>query len=317
MSKDRRLKESAPLRIGVSACLLGEEVRFDGGHKRLRFATDQLGPFVEWVAVCPELQSGMGVPRPALRLMRDGDSIRMIEIQSKRDHTRSMERFAAKRVRALRELGLSGFLLKKDSPSCGMTRVKVYRPQGTAIRDGRGLFAQALTNACPNLPVEDEGRLDDARLRENWIERLFAYRWLQDLFGSRWTRARVVDFHSAHKLQLMAHSTTAYRALGQLIAATEDVPRSRFRAGYEAGFMAALARLATPGRNANTLEHAARHLKDSLDSASRSELAERIREYRKGGVPLVVPLTLLAHHARRHEIEVLSEQTYLEPHPRS
>jgi len=306
----------APLRVGVSSCLLGESVRFDGGHKRSRFATDQLGPFVEWVPVCPELESGMGVPRPAMRLVRDGERVRMVEIKSRLDHTRRMERFAAKRVRALRALDLDGYLLKKDSPSCGMTRVKIYGAHGMATRDGQGLFARELMDSCPHLPVEDEGRLNDPRLRENWIERLFAYRRLRDLFASRWSRSGVVAFHTAHKLQLMAHSTADYRELGRLVAAIKDLPRSELRERYQEGFMRALSRLATPGRNANTLQHAAGHLKRRLDPASRAELALLIHDYRKGLVPLVVAVTLLRHHARRLEIGYLNGQTFLEPHPR-
>jgi uncharacterized protein YbbK (DUF523 family) len=165
--------DTAPLRLGVSSCLLGQEVRFDGGHKRDRFVTDLLGSFVEWVPVCPEVEVGMGTPRPALRLVRDGNNVRMIEIKSERDHTLSMQRYAAKRARALRKLDLCGYILKKDSPSCGMTRVKVYG-EGMPSRAGTGLYASALMDAYPNLPVEDEGRLNDSKLRENFIERVFA-----------------------------------------------------------------------------------------------------------------------------------------------
>jgi uncharacterized protein YbgA (DUF1722 family)/uncharacterized protein YbbK (DUF523 family) len=304
-----------PLRVGVSSCLLGSEVRFDGGHKRDRFLTDLLGEFVEWVPVCPEVEVGMGIPRPALRLVREGDDVRMLEIASGRDHTQRMKAFASRRVGALRRLELSGYVLKKDSPSCGMTRVKVYGG-GMAKRDGRGLYAAALMAAYPNLPVEDEGRLNDATLRENFIERVFAYRRLRQLFRGRWTNGQVVAFHTAHKLQLMAHSTTAYRELGRCVAAVAQMGRDEFCSQYEDGFMAALARPATRGRNANVLQHAAGHLKKLLDSASRGELADLIHDYRKGLVPLVVPLTLIRHHVRCHEIDYLKGQVFLEPHPK-
>jgi uncharacterized protein YbgA (DUF1722 family)/uncharacterized protein YbbK (DUF523 family) len=306
----------APIRLGISSCLLGESVRFDGGHKHDRFLSEQLGAFVEWVPVCPELEAGLGVPRPAMRLVREADDVHLIEIASHRDHTQSMRRFSAARVRALRDLDLCGYVLKKDSPSCGMARVKVYGAEGTATRDGRGLYAAALMEAHPALPVEEEGRLHDARLRENFIERVFAYRRLRELFSGRWTTGQVVAFHTAHKLQLMAHSTEAYRALGRLVAAPRQLPRARFREGYESGFMTALSRLATPGRNANVLQHAAGHLKKQLDSPSRSELAHLIDDYRRGLVPLVVPITLLRHHVRRHGIAYLEGQLFLEPHPR-
>ena len=307
--------DTAPLRLGVSSCLLGQEVRFDGGHKRDRFVTDLLGGFVEWVPVCPEVEVGMGTPRPALRLVSDGNHVRMIEIKSERDHTLSMQRYSEKRAGALRKLDLCGYILKKDSPSCGMTRVKVYGDKSTPTRQGRGLYASALIEAFPNLPCEDEGRLDDPKLRENFIERVFAYRRLGDLFRRRWTRGQVVGFHTAHRLQLMAHSTVAYRELGRLVETLNRKPRGVFRERYESGFMDALTHLASRGRYASMLQHAAGHLQDRLDSASRSELAELIRDYRKGLVPLVVPITLIGHHARRHDVDALNGQVFLEPHP--
>jgi uncharacterized protein YbgA (DUF1722 family)/uncharacterized protein YbbK (DUF523 family) len=305
-----------PIRLGVSSCLLGEEVRYDGGHKRNRFVTDLLAQFVEWVPVCPEVEVGMGTPRPALRLVREGDEVRMLEIASGRDHTREMQRFAARRVRALRGLELCGYVLKKNSPSCGMTRVKVYSEKGMPTKDGRGLFAGPLMESHPNLPVEDEGRLNDAQLRENFIERVFAYQRLRDLFRGRWTRGQLVVFHTAHKLHLMAQGLEHYRELGALVASVKQRPREEVREAYQDVFMAGLARVATRARNTNVLQHAAGHLKKSLDSASRIELAELIHDYRLGNVPLVVPVTLLRHHARHLDVAYLNGQTFLEPHPK-
>ena len=305
-----------PIRLGVSSCLLGEAVRYDGGHKRDRFLTDLLGQHVAFVPVCPELESGMGVPRPAMRLERAGRAVRLVEIASGRDHTSRMQRFAARRLRALRPLELCGYVLKKDSPSCGMARVKLYTKKGPARRDGAGLFAAALREAWPSLPVEDEGRLHDPALRENFIERVFAYRRLRELFRGRWTRGRVVAFHTAHKLQLMAHSQEAYAELGRLVAAQKSLPRAALRSRYTSAFMDALARVATRGRNANVLQHAAGHLTERLDADARAELSALIHEYRRGVVPLVVPITLLAHHARVHGVAYLLGQTFLEPHPR-
>jgi uncharacterized protein YbgA (DUF1722 family)/uncharacterized protein YbbK (DUF523 family) len=306
----------APLRIGISSCLLGERVRFDGGHKREPFLVERLGPFVEWVPVCPELEAGLGVPRPALRLVRDDGGVRMVEIASGRDRTELLREWSAARVRRLRALDLSGYVLKKDSPSCGFERVKVYGHPGAPRREGRGLFAEALREALPLLPVEDEGRLNDPRLRENWIERIFAGARLRALFALRWTRGDVVAFHTAHKLQLMAHTPAAYGELGRQVASIAHRARDAFRTAYETHFMQALARLATPGRNANVLQHAAGHLKRRLDAASRRELLELVHDYRRGLVPLVVPVTLLRHHARRCEVATLIGQTFLEPHPR-
>lgn len=308
--------DEQPIRLGVSSCLLGKAVRYDGGHKRDRFVTDLLGNFVEWVPVCPEVEAGLGVPRPALRLIREGESLRLVEIASGRDHTRHMERYASRRVRALRGLELRGYVLKKDSPSCGMTRVKVYAERGMPKREGRGLYGAALLEAFPSLPVEEEGRLNDPGLRENFVERVFAYRRLCHLFGGRWTPGHVTAFHAAHKLQLMAHSPDAPRSLGRFVASAKGAPRAEFRESYEREFMRALAKLASRGCNTNVLQHAAGFLKKRLDPTSRAELAGLIRDYRRGLVPLVVPITLLRHHARCHEVEYLNGQTYLEPHPK-
>jgi uncharacterized protein YbgA (DUF1722 family)/uncharacterized protein YbbK (DUF523 family) len=291
-------------------------VRFDGGHKRDAFLIHHLGRFVEWVPVCPELEVGMGVPRPALRLVADGEGVRMQERESGRDHTLAMRRYARRRVAALARLDLCGYVLKRDSPSCGMGRVKVYRPKGAAVRDGRGLFAERLLEVLPLLPVEEEGRLNDPVLRENFVERVFAYRRLRDLFGARWTRSDVVAFHTAHKLQLMAHSPKAYREMGRLVAGIKGIARPEFAGRYGEAFMTALAQRATPGRNANVLQHMAGYLREQLDAASRVELSELIRDYREGLTPLVVPLTLVRHHARRIHAAYLLGQVYLDPHPK-
>ena len=304
------------IRVGVSSCLLGQEVRYDSGHKKDRYLTDILDDYVEWVSVCPEVESGMPTPRPAMRLVEDGQNVRMAEIKSNIDHTTQMTKFSQLRVRKLRDQNLCGYILKKNSPSCGMTRVKIWKDKGMPRRDGRGLYASALMDAYPNLPVEEEGRLHDAALRENFIERVFAYRRLQDLFRPRWTVGQVMKFHTAHKLQLMAHSPVAYRTLGQLVAVTKEVPRAIFRSDYEDSFMTALAQLASRGRNTNALQHAAGYVKTKIDSASRNELADLIHDYRNGLVPLVVPLSLLRHHIRVHEIDYLAGQSYLQPHPK-
>jgi uncharacterized protein YbgA (DUF1722 family)/uncharacterized protein YbbK (DUF523 family) len=307
---------SSAIRLGVSSCLLGEAVRYDGGHKRDRFVRDVLGRFVTFVPVCPELESGLGVPRPPMRLVREGDRVRLVEIASGRDHTRALERFAVARLRSLRALELCGYVLKKDSPSCGMERVKVYGGGATPQRSGSGVFARALREAFPSLPVEEEGRLCDPALRENFIERVFAYARLRALTRGRFSRARVVAFHTAHKLQLMAHSPAALRELGRRVAGIARLSRAGFRERYAGGFMAALAVPATRGRNANVLQHCAGYLSRALDAPSRAELASLVDDYRRGLVPLVVPVTLIRHHARRNGVSYLTGQTYLEPHPK-
>ena len=307
---------AAPIRIGVSSCLLGAEVRFDGGHKRNDFLTGVFGRFVEFVPVCPEFELGLGVPRESLRLTRADGEIRMVGNLSGADHTAAMNRFAARRVAALAREQLSGYVLKKDSPSCGMERVRVYASGGTPARDGRGLFAAALIARYPHLPVEEEGRLNDPRLRENFIERVFAYRRIRDFFARRWTAGELVAFHTAHKLQLLAHSPRVYAELGRTVARAKAIDRDELREGYEREFMGAMAKVVTPARQANVLQHIAGYFRDHLDPDSRRELATLIDDYRRGLIPLIVPITLMRHYVRRFEIAYLAGQVYLEPHPK-
>jgi uncharacterized protein YbgA (DUF1722 family)/uncharacterized protein YbbK (DUF523 family) len=304
-----------PLRIGISACLLGDEVRFDGGHKRDAFLTEILAPYVEWVRVCPEVEIGLGIPRETLRLVNVGGDARMITTRTAIDHTDTMRAYARRRTEELASAGLRGYVLKKDSPSCGMERVKVY--EGTApARTGVGTYAAILKERFPALPIEEEGRLVDAVLRENFIERVFAYDRLRALFDGPWTHKDLVAFHTAHKLALLAHSTTAYQALGRLVAGGTALSRGELQRQYETTFMSTLARPATTKRHTNVLQHMAGHLKDTIDDGSKQELVTCIDEYRRGLVPLVVPLTLLRHHVRAHDIGYLAGQTYLDPHPR-
>lgn len=304
------------LRIGISSCLLGDEVRFDGGHKRDAFLTQVLAPYVEWVRVCPEVEVGMGVPRETLRLVKAGDDTRMITTRTGIDHTDSMRAWALRRTRALAEMDLRGYVLKKDSPSCGMERVKVYGGAAGATRTGVGTYAEILKDRFPSLPIEEEGRLNDHVLRENFIERVFAYDRLRALFEGRWTYKALVAFHTAHKMALLAHSTTAYQELGRLVASGKAMPRADLQQQYEELFMRTLARPATTKRHTNVLMHMAGHLKTKLDEAAKQELLACLDEYRRGLVPLVVPLTLLRHYVRLHDINYLAGQTYLEPHPR-
>jgi uncharacterized protein YbgA (DUF1722 family)/uncharacterized protein YbbK (DUF523 family) len=308
--------DAAKIRIGISSCLLGQEVRFDGGHKRDRWLTDVLAPYVEWVPVCPELELGMGVPREPVQLVRAQGEVRMLGTRSRRDWSDAMRAFAERRVRALADAGLCGYVLKKDSPSCGMERVKVRDGRGLARRDGRGLFAAALLAAHTELPIEEEGRLEDAALRESWIERVFAYRRLRSLFAARFSLGRLVAFHTAHKLQLLAHSEDGYRALGRLVAGAKRTERAELRRRYEAGFMRTLAARATRRRHVNVLQHCLGHFRERLDAGTRSALTAEITDYRRGLVPLVVPVTMIRHYAERLGVAYLAGQVYLEPHPR-
>ena len=315
-------------RIGISACLLGQPVRFDTGHKRDPFLVETFGAHVEWVPVCPEVEAGFGTPRESMRLVLtepqvrerggrfDPSKIALVLNKQGTDVTNTLTAYSRKKVDKLASADLSGFVLKKDSPSCGMERVKVYTPQGMGERAGRGLFAEALMARLPNLPVEEEGRLGDPRLRENFVERVFAYRRLRALFDSRWTVGHIVRFHTAHKLTLMAHSPVAYRELGQLVAAAKQRPRAEFAEDYQSRFMDALSIVATPKRQANVLQHMLGYFSNAIDDDARNELLGLIEEHRQGLVPLVVPMTLMRHHVRRQKVDYLLGQTYLEPHPR-
>ena len=306
----------APIRIGISACLLGQEVRFDGGHKRSDFLVDIFGPFVEFVPVCPEVEIGLGVPRETLRLVRDGDEVRLLGNKSGANQTDAMRRYSDRRTAALANDDLSGYVLKKDSPSCGMERVRIYAASGMPARDGRGLYADALMRRFPNLPIEEEGRLNDARLRDNFIERVFAYRRLRTFFAGRWTTGGLVSIHTAHKLQLLSHAPRAYAELGRMVANAASVGRGELRDRYETEFMGALKKIATPARQVNVLQHMAGYFRDRLDPESRRELAAVIEDYRAGLVPLIVPITLVRHHVRTLDIGYLKGQVYLEPHPK-
>ena len=304
------------LRVGISSCLLGDEVRFDGGHKRDHFLTDVLAPYVEWVRVCPEVEVGMGVPRETLRLVKVNGDVRMMTTRTGVDHTDRMRSYAERRTKALAAMDLRGYVLKKDSPSCGMERVKVFSGDGVPVRAGVGTYAEVLKARFPALPIEEEGRLADPVLRENFIERLFAYDRLRGLFDGRWTKAGLIAFHTAHKMSLLAHSTAAYQELGRLVAQNAALPRTQLQQRYEDLFMRTLSKPATPKRHANVLMHMAGHLKQKLDAASKQELLQYIDDYRRELVPLVVPVTLLRHHVRVHDVTYLAGQVYLEPHPR-
>jgi uncharacterized protein YbgA (DUF1722 family)/uncharacterized protein YbbK (DUF523 family) len=308
-------RDHAPVRLGISACLLGEPVRFDGGHKRDPFLVESLGAFVEWVPVCPEVESGLDAPRESMRLVQADNRLRLLTNKTAQDHTMRMRAYARRRLEQLADAGLCGFVLKKDSPTCGLERVKVYGTAGMPVRSGRGLFADALVTGLSYLPVEEEGRLNDPRLRENFVERIFAYRRLTALFAARWSMGDVVRFHTAHKLTLMAHRPEAYQRLGRLVASGTSMARREFQDRYWVEFMTALATIATPRRHTNVLQHMLGYFKQTLDRDSRAELLALIEDYAAGRVPLVVPLTLFSHHIRRCGVSYLAGQLYLRPHP--
>jgi len=312
---DTEASDARSLRIGVSSCVIGEEVRWNGGHSRQRYLTDMLGPFVEYVPVCPEVEVGMGVPRPTVRLVREGEAIRMIDPKNEVDWTSSMNRLSRSRASDLAGEDLSGFVLKKDSPTCGVFRVRIYTDTGVE-RNGRGLFADALIQRMPHLPIEEEGRLNDARIRENFVERIFAYRRVKDLFRPRWTIGDVVAFHTREKLLLRAHDERGYRELGKLVAGAKSVPRAAFADDYADRFMAIMKRPATVAKQVNVLQHMVAFLRWDDDEVGRAEMREAIADYKAGLVPLIVPVTLIRHLASRHDRQILLDSSYLSPHPK-
>lgn len=304
------------IRVGMSSCLLGEEVRFDGGHKRDRFITDILGEYFKFVPVCPELDVGMGVPRESVRLQGSPDSPRMIAPRSGEDWTARMNRYSRQKVRQLAKLGLCGYILKKNSPSCGMERVKLYGGSGAPSRNARGLFAAELLDRMPLLPVEEEGRLNDPALRENFIERVFAFHRLRRLFQPRVTRREIVEFHTSHKYLLLAHSPVQYRELGKLVAAVKQYAPTDFRDLYARQFMAALTVKTTTRKHVNVLQHILGYLKKQLTTWEKQDILQVISDYGAGMLPLVVPLTLLRHQIDKHQVTYIQGQVYLSPHPK-
>lgn len=313
------MADSAPsqpkIRLGISACLLGEPVRYDGQHKLDRYLRDTLGRYVEWVPVCPEVECGLPVPREAMRLVGDPERPRLVTQRTGVDHTARMLSWAAERLEALEAEDLCGFVFKSGSPSSGMERVKVYGEKGMPEKVGVGLFARAFMDRFPLLAVEEEGRLHDPLLRENFIERVFTYRRWREACARGMTRGNLVDFHTREKLLLLSHSPKHYQALGRLVAAAKDYEPGELYRRYEELLVEALRLKATPRKNANVLQHALGYFKKDLTAAEKQELLEVIDQYRTEVVPLVVPLTLVVHYVRKYDQSYLKLQTYLNPHP--
>jgi uncharacterized protein YbgA (DUF1722 family)/uncharacterized protein YbbK (DUF523 family) len=308
--------DAVPLRLGVSSCLLGEEVRFDGGHCRNRFVVDTLGLWFEWVPVCPEMEIGMGTPRPTIRLIADGDDVKLVAPKTGEDFTKRMGAYSRKRVRELAKFGLDGYIFKKGSPSCGIERLPVFGDKGVLRRNGVGVYTDVLKRAWPSLPVEDEGRLNDAGLRENFIERAFCRNRWRTLKHRGLTRRRLVAFHTAHKFLLQAHNEAAFRRLGKLVASAGSIRDGDLFASYEEGLDKVMSTRATKKKHVNVLQHSLGFFKRVLDSGEKREIISAIEDYGAGMLPLVVPLALLRYNIRKHNIDYLIGQLYFDPHPK-
>ena len=275
-----------------------------------------MAQFAELVPVCPEVEIGLGTPRETLRLQRSDGLLVLRAPKSGAEHTQTMREYAERRVAELKARGLDGYVLKKDSPSCGMERVKVYDQNSVPSKDGVGVFAQVLMERWPLLPVEEEGRLNDHRLRENFLERVYAYRRLQDFFSADWTAGELVRFHTAEKLLLLSHDPNRFRRLGRLVAKARTQDRDATARQYQELFMAALQRPASVKRQTAVLERILGYFKARLDRPEKRDLLEAMDDYRRGLAPLVAPLTLVRHYVRRFEVDYVATQTYLNPHPK-
>jgi uncharacterized protein YbgA (DUF1722 family)/uncharacterized protein YbbK (DUF523 family) len=301
--------------VGISSCLLGQAVRYDGGHKRDLFLIDVLGPLVEWVPVCPEMEAGFGTPREPMRLVRRGEDIRLLTVTTKRDATAQMHEAIAGRMHALAGQDLSGYVLKRNSPSCGAQGVTLYDEDGVPVGTGEGMFASALGERFPLLPIEEEDRLSDPQVSGNFLERVVGCWQLRGFFREGWTVAELVRFHTAHKLILMSHAPKACTALGRVTADAKTCGRIETERRYSNGFTRTLAIMTSAGSHTNVLQHMAGYFSEQLDKDARDELHARIDDYRRGVLPLSVPLTMIRQHVRALDVAYLADQLYLAPHP--
>lgn len=304
------------VKIGVSACLLGQEVRYNGGHQLNRYLVNTLGSFVEYVPVCPEVGTGMGIPREPVRLVGDVNTPRIVGRESGEDWTDRMRTWSEKKLDELAEQDLCGFIFKAKSPSSGMAKVKVYPPEGGQPRyDGRGFFAGMFQDRFPLLPVEDDGRLNDAKLRENFITRIFTMKRWRDMTENKRTIGGLVEFHTRHKLLLMSCSVESYRRLGKLVAHAKEMDRNELFGSYLEQLLGTLKLKTTIKKNVNVLQHILGYFKKDLSADEKQECLELIDAYHNELVPLIVPVTLMNHYVRKYGKEYLAEQVYLHPHP--
>ncbi|TNF92409.1 MAG: DUF1722 domain-containing protein [Gammaproteobacteria bacterium] len=302
-------------RIGVSACLLGRKVRFDGGHKHNRYISSLLSEHVGLLPVCPEMELGLGVPRPTIQLRSQGQDPRLVVSKDPGlDLTDSMKSYASGRVETLGEL--DGFIFKKDSPSCGLFRVPVViNEQGHRMKEGTGLFAQTFVERYPLIPVEEEGRLNDAVLRENFFERVYAYRRWKEIPEPESNVFGFIEFHARHKLMLMSRGSSYYQELGRVVAGVTRKDLSQRRDAYIHRFMEIMSMNTRRGRQVNVMQHILGYLKQVLSADDKSELLNIFEAYRQQQLPLITPITLLRHHLRRHPQPYLDSQHYLQPYP--
>jgi uncharacterized protein YbgA (DUF1722 family)/uncharacterized protein YbbK (DUF523 family) len=303
------------VRLGISACLLGEPVRYDGGHKLDRFVRDTLGRYVEYVPVCPEVECGLGVPRESMHLEGDPQAPRLVTSRTKRDITDRMLAWADNRVAELERENLCGFIFKSNSPSSGMERVKIFDRNGMPRKIGSGVFAGVFMKHFPLIPVEEEGRLHDPALRESFIERIFVLKRWREMMEQGGKLGALVEFQTRHKLLVMAHSPKHGNHLGKLAAGAKTIPEEELYRQYQALLMEALKLRATVKKNTNVLQHLMGYFKKELSPDEKQELLDVIQHYYEGHFPLIVPITLINHYVRKYGQPYLKIQYYLNPHP--
>ncbi len=303
------------IKLGISTCLLGENVRFDGGHKWDRFLTDTLGQYVEFVPVCPEVECGFGIPREPFRLIGNPQNPRLVTTRTNQDHTERMLQWSYKKVAALKIANLCGFIFKSGSPSSGMEKVKVYDRNGLPVKKGIGIFARVFMEHFPLLSVEDEGRLNDAKLRENFIERIFALKRWRETMEKKENIKNLIEFHTSHKLLILSHSEKHYQMMGKLVGQSKKYPLKDLYARYQKMLLEALVLKTTPKKNSNVLQHMMGYFKTQLSGDEKKELLEIIDLYHQSFVPLIVPVTLIKHYVHKYDQPYLKEQYYLHPHP--
>jgi uncharacterized protein YbgA (DUF1722 family)/uncharacterized protein YbbK (DUF523 family) len=303
------------VRLGISTCLLGENVRFDGGHKLDHFLVDTLGQYVEYVPVCPEVECGFGVPRESFRLVGDPENPRLVTARTNIDHTERMVQWARKRVQELERECLCGYIFKSGSPSSGMERVRVYDRNGVPAKVGVGVFARIFMEHFALLPVEEEGRLHDPKLRENFIERVFALKRWRETISKKQSLGQLVDFHTKNKLLILSHNPATHQAMGKLLARGKQIPLQTLYEKYQTFLTQALKLRSTAKKNTNVLQHMLGYFKEQLSPDEKQEMLEIIDQYRQGLFPLIVPLTLMNHYVRKYDQPYLKEQSYLNPHP--
>lgn len=302
-------------KIGVSSCLLGNKVRYDGGHQLDRWITGVLSNYVEFVPVCPEVECGLGIPREAMRLVGNAEDYRLLTNKTGIDHTARMLDWSDGRLEELADADLCGFIFKKGSPSNGLERVKIYNEKGMPVGNGSGIFAKNFLKKFPYLPVEEDGRLHDPNLRENFIESIFTMKRWREAMDSGCSQSKLMKFHTNHKLLLFSHNEAIYRKMGKLVANHEQLPQEKLCHEYFQLLIKAMKLKPTVKKHINVMQHVMGYFKKDLSPDEKQELLEVFDNYREELVPLIVPITLLNHYVRKYKKDYLKQQLYLNPHP--